>query len=146
MVQKPGHELCKNLAILQPVPVLGEAGRVPDRVIRRKPHEPAVQKIVVQLFHQLAFRPNAVEYLQQQRAQQLLRWDRGPSFARVKPAKATIQLTQNIADKLPDLPQRVVRRHPRLRRDVQKQSALTRKTAPHASPQRFMIYNGTASL
>src|SRR5262249_22308004 len=41
-------------------------GRVPHRVVGRKSHEPAVQKIVVQLLHQLAFRPDAVEHLQQQ--------------------------------------------------------------------------------
>src|ERR1700737_2154055 len=56
MVQKLGHELCKHLAGLQPGAVLGEAGRIPDRIVRRKPHEPAAQKIVVQLLHQLAFR------------------------------------------------------------------------------------------
>src|ERR1700688_5050881 len=159
MVQKLGHELCKYLAVLQPVAVLGEAGRVPDRIVRRKPHEPAVQKIVVQLLHQLAFRPNAVEHLQQQCAQQLLWRDRGTSFAGVKLPKVTAQLTQNIADKLtdlpqragrrlPDLPQRVLRRHQCLRRDVRKQPALIRKSAPHASPRRFMIMieSSTAAL
>src|SRR5262249_49663511 len=66
MVQKLGHELGEHLAVLQPVAVLGEHGRVPHRVVGRKSHEPAVQKIVVQLLHQLAFRPDAVEHLQQQ--------------------------------------------------------------------------------
>lgn len=46
MVRKPGHELIKNLTVLQPVAVLGEAGRVPNRVVWRKRHEPAVQEIV----------------------------------------------------------------------------------------------------
>ena len=73
MVQKLGHELDKHLAVLQPIAVLCENGRVPDRVIGRKPHEPAVQQIVVQLPHQLAFRADGVEHLKQQRAQQLLR-------------------------------------------------------------------------
>jgi len=123
------------------VAVLGEAGRVPDRIVRRKPHEPAVQEIVVQLLHQLAFRPNAIEHLQQQSAQQLLRRDRGTSFAGVKLPEATVQLTQNVSDEITDLPQRMVRRHPCLRRDVRKQPALIRKNAPHESPRRFMIYN-----
>src|SRR5437660_3571713 len=35
---------------------LGEGGRVPDRIVRRQSDEPAIQKIVVQLLHQLAFR------------------------------------------------------------------------------------------
>src|SRR5665648_703111 len=45
------------------------------------PDKPAVQKIIIQLLHQLAFRPNAVEHLQQQCAQQLLRRDRGEPLA-----------------------------------------------------------------
>ena len=35
MVQKFGHELRKYVAVLQPVTVLREGGRVPDRVVRR---------------------------------------------------------------------------------------------------------------
>src|SRR3954447_57898 len=66
MVQKPGHELREHIAVLQPLPVLGKGGRVPDRIVRRQSHEPAIQKIVVQLVHQLAFRADAVEHLQQQ--------------------------------------------------------------------------------
>ena len=120
MVQKLGHELGKHLAVLQPIAVLCESGRVPDRVVGRKPHEPAVQQIVVQLLHQLAFRADAVEHLKQQRAQQLLRRNRRTAFARVQLPQATVQLAQHIAHKYPDLPQRMIRRHPRLGRDVRK--------------------------
>src|SRR5262249_26083466 len=98
-------------------------------------------KIVVQLLHQLAFRPDAVEHLQQQDAEQLLRRDRRTAFARVKPRKATVQLSQHIAHKRPDLSQRMVRRHPRLRRNVRKQPTLIRKSPPHASLRRFAIGN-----
>src|SRR5262249_34291437 len=38
MVQKLGHEFGKHLAILQSVAVLREGGRIPDRVVGRKPH------------------------------------------------------------------------------------------------------------
>src|SRR5262249_17586511 len=138
MVQKLGHELGEHLAVLQPVAVLREHGRVPHWVVGRKSHEPAVQKIVVQLLHQLAFRPDAVEHLQQQGAQQLLRRDRRTAFARVKPRKATVQLAQHIAHKLPDLSQRMVRRHPRLRRNVRKEPTLIGKYSPHASLRRFV--------
>src|SRR5258707_12227204 len=61
--------MSEYLAALQPVAVLREHGRVPHQVVGRKSHEPAVQKIVVQLLHQLAFRPNAVQHCQQQTAQ-----------------------------------------------------------------------------
>src|ERR1039458_4113163 len=133
MVQKLAHELGKHLAILQSVSVLREGGRVPDRIVRRKPHEPAVQKIIVQLFHELSFRPNAVEYLQQQCAQQLLWRDRGPSFARVELAQATVQLAEHLSDKLSNLSQRRARRNPRLRRYIRKQPTLILKCSPHAS-------------
>src|SRR5438552_5418892 len=54
VVEKLDHEFGKHLAVLQSVAALREGGRVPDRVVGRKPHEPAVQEIVVQLLHQLA--------------------------------------------------------------------------------------------
>src|SRR5674476_303312 len=79
-VQELGHELRKHLAVLQSVSVLREGGRIPGWIVGRKPDDPAAQKIVVQLFHELSFRPNAVEHLEQQCAQQLLRRDRGPSL------------------------------------------------------------------
>src|SRR5450631_1263007 len=139
MVQKLAHELRKHLAILQSVPVLREGGGVPDRIVRRKPHEPAVQEIVVQLFHQLSFRSNAVEHLEQQCAQQLLRRDRGTSFARVELPQAAVQFAEHLTDKLPDLPQRMARRNPRLRRYVRKQPTLILKSTPHANLRRFVI-------
>jgi hypothetical protein len=57
------HELRKHVVVLRPLTVLREAGRVPDRIVRRQSHEPAVQAIAVPLLDQLSFRPNAVERL-----------------------------------------------------------------------------------
>src|ERR1700686_4607215 len=45
MVQKFAHELGKHRAVLQPIAVLREGSRVPDRGVGRKTHEPAVQEI-----------------------------------------------------------------------------------------------------
>ena len=42
---------------------------------------------------------------------------------------------QHVTDKLAYLPQRMVLRHARLRRDVREQSALIHKPAPHADLQ-----------
>ena len=107
------------------------------RIVRRQSHEPAIQKIVIQLLHQLAFRADAVEHLQQQGAQQLLRRDRRTSLAGVEPPKAAVQITQNIPDKFPDLPQWMVRWHTLIRRDVRKQTALIRKPAAHDRLRQF---------
>src|SRR4030095_13286835 len=87
--------------------------------------------IVVELLHQLAFRADAVENLQQQGAQQLLRGDRRTSLAGVEPPKAAVQITQNIPDKFPHLPQWMVRWHTLIRRNVRKQAALIPKPAAH---------------
>ncbi|MEH2470363.1 hypothetical protein V1281_000392 [Nitrobacteraceae bacterium AZCC 2161] len=52
----------------------------------------------------------------------------------LEPPKAAVQLAQHIADKLPDLPQRMVRRYSCLRRDVREQPALIQKSASHVRP------------
>ena len=134
VIQKLRHELLKHLAVLQSIPVLGESRRVPHRVVRRKPGEPAIQKIIVELFHQLAFRADAVEHLEQQGAQQLLRRDRGAARARIELSEAGAQVFQNRPNQLPYLPQRMLRRHPRLRRQIGKQSALISKSSAHETP------------
>ena len=100
-----------------------------------QPHGPAVEQIVIQLLHQLPFRANAVEYLQKQSAEQMLRRDRGTPLAGVEPPKAPVQFAQNLAHKRPNLPQRMVLRHPRLGRNVGKQPALVLKCPAHLIPQ-----------
>ena len=134
VIQKLRHELLKHLAVLQSIPVLGESRRVPHRVVRGKPGEPAIQKVIVELFHQLAFRADAVEHLEQQGAQQLLRRDRGAARARIELSEAGAQVFQNRPNQLPYLPQRMLRRHPRLRRQIGKQSALISKSSAHETP------------
>ena len=69
MTQQFLHETIEHIALLQSFAILRKRRRVPHRVVRRKSDEPAVQKIVVQLLHQLPFTPHTVKYLQQQRAQ-----------------------------------------------------------------------------
>src|SRR5580698_1558711 len=92
MVQQFDHELLEHIALLEPFPVLGEHRRNPDLIVRRQPNEPAKKKIVIELLHQLAFRTDAVEHLKQERAQELLRRDRGTSLTQIKPAKTAVQL------------------------------------------------------
>ena len=80
----PVKELGRDIAVEQPVAVLAEHGRIPHRIVRRQPDEPAEQQVVVELLHQLPFRAHRVERLQQQRSQQPLRRDRRPAFARIQ--------------------------------------------------------------
>ncbi len=134
VVQKLRHELLEHLALLQTLAVLGEGRRIPHRIIRGEPHKPAIEQVIIQLLHQLPLRPDAIENLDQQRAQQLFRRYRGPALLRIKTGKAPAQILQDVSDKLPDLPQWMVRGNPRLRGYVGKQPALVLKCPAHLHP------------
>ena len=62
---QPSQEHPHHLLIEQPLPVLGERGGVPDRIIRAQAHKPTKQQIVVELLQQKPLRADAVERLQQ---------------------------------------------------------------------------------
>ena len=68
MFEKLGHKLLEHIAFLKAFAVLGEHGRVPDRIVRREADEPAKQQIVVELLHQLALGADRIKHLQNQRA------------------------------------------------------------------------------
>src|SRR5664279_4401054 len=112
VVQKLRHKLLKHIAVLQPFAVLREGRRVPYGVVWGKPDEPAIQKVVVELLHQLPFRADPIEDLQQQGTQQLLRRDRWASLTRIKLSEADAEFLQHRSNEPPDLPQRMPRRHP----------------------------------
>jgi hypothetical protein len=71
----------RHLALKQPLAVLGEHRHVPHRIVDAQAHEPAEQEIVIELLHQHPLTAHRIQHLHQQRAQQLLRRDRGPSSA-----------------------------------------------------------------
>src|SRR5215469_7419540 len=116
--QKFAHELLKDITVLQTLPVLGENGRVPDRIVWREADKPAKQKIIIELFHQLAFGANTIKNLKEQRAQQLLRRDRRTTLAGIEPAQAAVQLMQDLAHYLTDRAQRVICRNAPFRHNV----------------------------
>src|SRR6266566_1263119 len=96
--------------------------------------EPAKQEIVVELLHQLALRAEAIEHLQEQGTQQLLRRDRWPALLRIEFAKAMAQLLQDFANELAYLAQRMIRRNPLLRPDVREKAALILEPSAHPHP------------
>src|SRR6266568_4314711 len=98
---------------------------------RNTSHEPAKQEIVVELLHQLALRAEAVEHLQEQGTQQLLRRDRWPALMRIEFAKAMAQLLQDLANELAYLAQRMIRRNPLLRPNVREKAALILEPSAH---------------
>ena len=76
------EEGVRHIPCKQALAVLAEGRGIPDRVSMFKPDEPAKQQVVVELLHQQPLAADRVEHLQQQRAQQLLRRNRGPTGVR----------------------------------------------------------------
>src|SRR5882762_1286199 len=68
MSEKLGQEFARHLGFKQPVAVLREHRRHPNLIIHAETDKPAIEQIVMQLFHQLALRADAVERLQQKRS------------------------------------------------------------------------------
>ena len=132
--QHGAQELGRDLAFEQPVAVLGEHRHVPDRIVDPKPDEPAEQQIVVELLHQLALRSDRVERLQQQRPQQLLRRDRGPTAEGVKLLKVRRQRCKRSIGHRQDRPQRMLRRHPALAAHIAEQPFRPPIHTPHRQP------------
>jgi hypothetical protein len=100
--QDRGHELGRDIAFEQSVPVLGEHRVIPDRIVDANPDEPAAQQFELQPFDQLVFRADCVR--------QLLRRDRGPSQRRVHRRRVGTQVRQCAIHNLVDRTQRRVRR------------------------------------
>ena len=115
------HKLRKHVAVLQPLTVLREAGRVPtgSATAPRTSSTSDCSPIA----------PSAVVPTECRRtpAQQLLRRDRGASFVRIELTKATVQLAQHITDKRPNPFSADGSAAPTSRRDVRKQPALIHK-------------------
>src|SRR5215203_4249754 len=112
------EERRRDIAIEQPISILRERGRRPDAVVHPQAHEPAEQNVEVQLLHQLPLTPDAVERLQQQGPQQLLRGDRGPAELDIQHVELGRQSGQRPIGHPANRSQRMIRRHTFLRRDV----------------------------
>lgn len=90
--QHRAEERLRDVPREQAIAVLGEDRRHPNRIVRREPDEPAVEQIVIQLLHELPLAPNGVEYLQQERAEELLGRNRGATDGRIQRLKARGEL------------------------------------------------------
>ena len=127
LLQKLPH----HLVIEEALPVLGERGGVPDRIIRAQAHKPAVKQVVVQLLEQQPLGANPVERLQQRGQQQLLRRHRGPAFCGVELTEGGIEPIEGLIRQLPDPPQRMAGRDPLLDRHVGEQGAAALPVTSH---------------
>jgi hypothetical protein len=68
-IAAPSGRTLGDVALQQPLAVLGEHRHVPHRVVHVQTHKPPKQQVIVQLFHQLPLTANGVQHLQQQRSQ-----------------------------------------------------------------------------
>ena len=118
IAQHLGHEPGRDIAGKQAVPVLAERGLVPCGIIDAETDEPAEQEVVLQPLHDLPFRADAVEGLQQQRSQKPLRRNRWPASAGIERVELAAQPLQGRIDDLADRPQRMISPHPRFEVDV----------------------------
>jgi len=85
-----------DLAVQQPLAVLGEHGRVPHQLVHVQANEPAEEQVVVELLQQLPLAADRIQDLEQL-GPQLLRRDRRPAGPGVQPLEARGQLTQQSA-------------------------------------------------
>src|SRR6185312_1714145 len=130
--QHSGEEFRSDVAPQQALAILREGGRVPNLIVHVQTHEPAKQHVVVQLFHQQALATHAVKHLQQQRPQQLLRRDRGPTQGRIHFVELWRQFHEHGLGNLANRAQWVILRHSLLWRQVTEHSRLLQIVSTHS--------------
>ncbi len=119
--QDRSEELRCDVTIQQPVTVLRKARSVPHPIIDAEPDEPSERQVEIEPLHHLALGANAVKHLQQQRAQQLLRRDRGAADVGIDRLELTAECRQRFVHDLTDRSQWVTRGHPLLKVNIGKQ-------------------------
>ena len=129
-----GQEAARDIALQQAIAIFGEHRHVPHRRIHRQADEPAEQHVVGDLLHQLPFRADREQGLQQQRPQQLLGRDRGPAGVRVDRRECRRQPVQRRVHQQTDRPQRMVLRYQALRARITEQLAGLTVCSAHPLP------------
>jgi hypothetical protein len=116
--QDRAQELRGDIALKQPVAVLGEHRMVPRRIVDAEADEPAEQQIELQSLHQLPLRTDRIERLQQHRSQRFLRRDRRPPNRRIKRRKIARQRRQRFVHNRADRAQRMALANPSFKIDI----------------------------
>jgi hypothetical protein len=112
------EKLRRDIPVEQPVAIFGKRRVIPHRRIHAHADEPAEQQVVIQLLDQQPLTSHAVQELQQQGAQQLLRRDRRAADLRIHRRESRRQRGQGDVGQPPYHAQRVISRHALLRRQV----------------------------
>jgi hypothetical protein len=112
-----------DVTLQQPISILAESCRRPDRVIHAEADKPPVQHAVVDLLHQEPLAAHRVERLNQQGPQQLLRGNRRPADVGVHLRESRRQRGEYLVGHAPNRAQGMVRAYPLLRRQVTEHAA-----------------------
>lgn len=107
--ESPPSPLPRHLRRQQPVAVLGEDRRHPDRVVDPEADKPAEQEVLLHLLHQLPLGANREQNLDLDLAgpDQPLRRDRGAPEIGVEHLERRIRVRQHRVDNLPDRARRM---------------------------------------
>src|SRR5450631_494176 len=131
LLEDCAKELLGDVAVEEALAVLGKHRYVPYSVVHVETKEPAVEHIVIELLHHHPLAANRIEYLQQQRSQETLRRNRWPASKRVDFSELARDLAEHDVYHLADRPQRVVRRHALLGRNVAVERYFLNILGPH---------------
>ena len=126
-----GEELARDIPLEQPVTVLREGRTLPYRIIGRKPYEPPIQQVVIELLNEQSLTAYRVKHLQQERTKQSLWSDRRPPLRGVETPEIPRHRHQRLIDHRAHRAQRMVRRHSRFQRNVAEQTVLSFISTAH---------------
>ncbi len=134
--QDGGQKYARHRGGQQPVAVLGEHRRHPDRVVNAEAHDPAEQQVILHLLHQLALGPHRKQDLDQVCPHQPLRRDGGATLGRIKPVEIGIKARQRVVDHLTDLSKRMARRDALLKVHIAEKRTRLLVRSPHDYPRK----------
>ena len=120
-----------NIRSKQPILALTERRVILDLLIDREPHGQPKQQAKLERFSQHPLAADRVERLQQQCSDELLRCDRRLAGLRVQLFELPIHLLQRLGHHRANRAKRMIRRHPRFRRDVTEHPFLLLIRASH---------------
>lgn len=128
------EQLAGNIRSEQPITVLAEHRVIPDRLVDREAHEPLKEReVVLEPLGQHPLAADRIEHLKQPRSGEPLRCNRWSAGLRVQLLELAIHLLKCPGHHRSNRAQWMLRRHPRLERDVAEHPFLLRIWGSHWS-------------
>jgi hypothetical protein len=112
------EEAARDLLIQEPIAILREDRRRPDRLVHVHPDEPPEQQVVIELLHQQALAAKGIKDLEQLRPQQALGRNRRTTDPCIQPIELARHIAQHVIDHRANRAQGVILRDTLLRRHI----------------------------